>query len=185
VVVTKTRITAHEYLAIGEDPWGRRDQLIDGEIVVNQPNPWHQLTVTAVLFALGMWQKEGTDRGVVSLPLDIKIDEFNVYGPDVLWYAEGRAPAITAPRPYPPPDLVVEVRSPSTWRHDIGRKKSGYEAAGVRELWLVDFTSVLVFRRSDPKRPDFDVTLELTQGETLASPLLPGFALPLAGLYPA
>jgi hypothetical protein len=55
----------------------------------------------------------------------------------------------------------------------------------VRELWLVDFTCVLVFRRSDPKRPDFDVALELTPEETLTSPLLPGFALPLVELYPA
>jgi Uma2 family endonuclease len=185
VVVTKTRITADEYLAMGEDPWGRRGQLIDGEIVMNQPTPWHQRTVWAIVLSLGTWEKGGPERGFACLPLDIKLDELNVYAPDVLWYAEGHAPELMAPRPYPPPDLVVEVRSPSTWRHDIGRKKSGYEAAGVRELWLVDFTSVLVFRRSDAKRPDFDVTLELTPAETLTSPLLPAFALPLAGLYPA
>jgi Uma2 family endonuclease len=185
VVVTKTRITADEYLAMGEDPWGRRGQLIDGEIVLNQPTPWHQRTVWAIVLALGTWEKGGAERGFACLPLDIKLDELNVYAPDVLWYAEGHAPELMAPRPYPPPDLVVEVRSPSTWRHDIGRKKSGYEATGVRELWLVDFTSVLVFRRSDPKRPDFDVTLELTPAETLTSPLMPAFALPLAGLYPA
>jgi Uma2 family endonuclease len=184
VVVTKTRITADEYLAIGEDPWGRRGQLIDGEIVVNEPTRWHQDAVREIMFALVGWEKGGSGRGSASLPLDIKLDEFNVYAPDVLWYAEGRAPAITAPRPYPPPDLVVEVRSPSTWRLDIGPKKTGYAALGVPELWLVDFTSLLVFRRSEPKRPDFDVALELTPEETLTSPLLPGFALPLAPLYP-
>jgi Uma2 family endonuclease len=183
VVVTKTRITADEYLAM-EELEGRRTDLIDGEIVVNEPTRWHQDAVWAIVMALGAWEKGGADRGFASLPLDIKLDEFNVYAPDLLWYAEERAPAITAPRPYAPPDLVVEIRSPSTWRHDIGRKKSGYEAAGVRELWLVDFTSVLVFRRSDPKRPDFDVALELPPEETLTSPMLPGFALPLAGLYP-
>jgi Uma2 family endonuclease len=185
VVVTKTRITADEYLAMGEDPWGRRGQLIDGEIVVNEPTRWHQDAVKEIAFALVGWEKDGAGRGSASLPLDIQIDQFNVYAPDVLWYAEGHAPELMAPRPYAPPDLVVEIRSPSTWRHDIGRKKSGYEAAGVRELWLVDFTSVLVFRRSDPKRPDFDVALELTPEETLTSPLVPGFALPLAALYPA
>jgi Uma2 family endonuclease len=183
VVVTKTRITVDEYLAM-EELEGRRTNLIDGEVVVSEPTPWHQLAATAILFALGLWEKEGAGRGFVCLPLDIRLDEFNVYAPDVLWYEKERAPAITDPRPYAPPDLVVEIRSPSTWRHDIGRKKSGYEAAGVRELWLVDFTSVLVFRRSEPKRPDFDVTLELAPEETLTSPLLPGFALPLAGLYP-
>ena len=185
MVVTKTRITADEYLAIGEDPWGRRSQLIDGEIVVNQPTPWHQRAVTAIVIALGVWENAAPERGFTCLPLDIKRDENNVYAPDALWYAPGREPALDAPRPYSPPDLVVEVRSPATWRLDIGPKKAGYESMGVSELWLVDFTSLLVFRRSDPKRPDFDVTLELTPEETLTSPLLPGFALPLAGLYPA
>jgi Uma2 family endonuclease len=185
VVVTKTRITAEEYLAIGVDPWGRRSQLIDGEIVVSQPTPWHQRAVTAIVIALGVWEKAGPERGFTCLPLDIKRDEYNVYAPDALWYAPGREPALDAPGPYAPPDLVVEVRSPSTWRLDIGPKKAGYETMSVQELWLVDFTSVLVFRRSDPKRPDFDVTLELTPEETLSTPLLPGFTLPLAGLYPA
>lgn len=184
MVVTKTRITADEYLAMGEDPWGRRSQLIDGEIVMSQPTPWHQRAVMEVGSALFGWVKGGPDRGFTSLPLDIKRDEYNVYAPDFLWYAPGRGPALDDPRPYPAPDLLVEVRSPSTWRLDIGPKKAGYEAIGVRELWLVDFTSVLVFRRSDPKRPDFDVTLELTPEETLSCPLLPGFALPLAGVYP-
>jgi Uma2 family endonuclease len=184
VVVTKTRITADQYLAVGLDPWGRRSQLIDGEIVMNEPTRWHQRAVMEIVAALLAWEKAGPDRGFACLPLDIKRDEYNVYAPDVLWYAQGRAPALDAPRPYPAPDLVVEIRSPSTWRYDIGPKKSGYEAMGVRELWLVDFTSVLVFRRSAPQRPDFDLTLELTPQETLASPLLPGFGLPLADLYP-
>ena len=184
MVVTKTRITADEYLAMGEDPWGRRSQLIDGEIVVNQPTPWHQRAVMEIGSALFTWEKDGPDRGFACLPLDIKRDEYNVYAPDFLWYAPGREPALNASRPYPAPDLVVEIRSPSTWSLDIGPKKSGYEAMGVRELWLVDFTAVLVFRRSGPQRPDCDVTRELTPQETLASPLLPGFGLPLADLYP-
>jgi Uma2 family endonuclease len=182
VVVTRTRITADDYLAM-EELEGRRTNLIDGEVVMSEPTPWHQRAVWAIVMALGAWEKGGADRGFACLPLDIKLDEFNVYAPDVLWYAKERAPALTAPRPHAPPDLVVEVRSPSTWRHDIGRKKSGYEAAGVHEIWLVDFTSVLAFRRSDPKRADFDVTLELTPEETLTSPLLQGFDLPLAGLF--
>ena len=83
------------------------------------------------------------------------------------------------------PDLVVEVRSPSTWRFDIGAKKDNYERYGVGELWLVDTAAyvVFVFRRSTPDAPRFDVSLEFGPGETLTS-LLPGFALAVAGSSP-
>jgi len=53
-------------------------------------------------------------------------------------------------------------------------------------LWLADTASRtrLVYRRS---RPDagFDVALELGADETLTSPLLPGFAVPVGDLLSA
>jgi Uma2 family endonuclease len=81
------------------------------------------------------------------------------------------------------PDLAVEVRSESTWRYDIGVKKARYESAGVAELWLVDTRapSVLVFRRSAPQAPAFD--LARARRASLASPLLPGLALDLTRLF--
>ena len=42
---------------------------------------------------------------------------------------------------------------------------------------------VLVFRRSTAGAPQFDVSLELTAEETLTSPLLPGFALPVGAIF--
>ncbi len=69
--------------------------------------------------------------------------------------------------------------------NDIGAKKSGYERAGLPELWLVDTAAdeVLVFRRSRPGTPTFGVSLELTNQDTLTSPLLPAFELPLSSLF--
>jgi hypothetical protein len=42
---------------------------------------------------------------------------------------------------------------------------------------------VLVFRRSTPDAPRFDVSLQLAAGDALSSPLLEGFALPLDRLF--
>jgi Uma2 family endonuclease len=66
--------------------------------------------------------------------------------PDVLWFAG--PPALDGSGPRRDPDLVVEVRSPSTWRYDLGRKRELYVEHGVPELWLVDTVArrVLVHR---------------------------------------
>ena len=68
-----------------------------------------------------------------------------------------------------------------------GMPLTGYERHGLPELWLVDTAAdeALVFRRSGAAATTFDVSLELTRGDTLTSPLLPGFSLPLASLFPA
>ena len=83
------------------------------------------------------------------------------------------------------PTSPSRSRSPSTWRYDIGARKSAYERAGLRELWLVDTAAdeVLVFRRSSREAATFDVSLELALDDDLSSPLLPGFALALRTLF--
>ena len=178
-MTTVTKLTAEEFLAM-DDP-RRGLQLIDGEVVVNQPGWIHQQAGTRLLTALDRWIVDGGGNGVAIMPLDVRLADDQVYAPDVLWYASGRE--IPERAPYPLPDLAVEVRSPSTWRYDVGVKQRVYEARGLPELWLVDTESrsVLVYRRSAPQTPEFDVALEET--DTLASPLLPGFELPVSRLF--
>lgn len=131
------------------------------------------------------WANAAEGRGWVHHSIDVKIDKRNVFAPDIPWYSQERRPRPDDLPPYPRPDLAIEVRSPSTWRYDVGAKESAHERHGLRELWLVDTAAaeVLVFRRSRPEAPSFDVSLELERGETLGSPLLPGFALGLGELF--
>ena len=185
-VTVAERMTAEQYLALepsDSDP--PRSELIDGEIVVTAPRPLHQIVGGELYLALADWSRAQPGRGRVMWPLDIQLDERNVFEPDILWYAEGRVPADDLEPPTPIPDLAVEVRSPSTWRYDIGAKKSHYERNGLPELWLVDTAAeeVLAFRRSAQAAASFDVALELTRDDSLHSPLLPGFALQLGELF--
>ena len=39
-----------------------------------------------------------------------------------------------------PPDFVLEVLSSSTWRRDVGTKRTIYQRMGVREYWMLDPT---------------------------------------------
>jgi len=180
------RLTAEEFLALPEPERGRPWNLVAGEVVVSEPTALHGEIVEELLFALGSWVRAESGRGRVAVPRDVKIDDRNVFAPDILWYAEGRVPAREALPPYPLPDLAVEVRSPATWGYDIGPKKAAYEHHGLPELWLVDTAAgaVLVFRRSAANGPAFDEALELERGAALESPLLPGFTLPVGELFP-
>jgi Uma2 family endonuclease len=175
------RLTADDYLA-REDP--RRTELIDGVLVVNEPTVLHQRVVGLVYAALLAWTQAAPDRGTVSLPLDVRLDDTTVLAPDVLWFAEPID--LAAPRAPRMPELAVEVRSPATWVYDIGRKRELYERHGLRELWLADTASrtLLVYRRVGD-RGSFDVQVELTANESLQSPLLPGFAVSVGELMPA
>jgi Uma2 family endonuclease len=175
-------MTADEYLALGEGH--PRTQLIEGEVVLNAPQFPHQRVCSHLEFALQMWARAESGRGLAIRPLDVRLNERNVYNPDILWYCEDRAPRGTARPPYAMPDIAVEVRSPSTWHYDVGIKRFVYEQQGLPELWLVDIraATVLVFRRSQPKATGFDVALELERDERLESPQLPGFSLALGEL---
>jgi Uma2 family endonuclease len=176
------RMTVAEYLELDDE---RRTFLVDGEIVVTEPRALHQLVMGDLLYALMTWCRAEPGRGGVIAPIDVALDEYNCFGPDLLWYREGRGPGRTEVRPQPMPDVAVEIRSPSTWRYDIGVKKTRYEQHGLPELWLVDTAAdeVIVFRRSQPRAPTFDVSLELARGDALTSPLLPGFALAIDELF--
>ncbi len=177
------RMTAQEFLAHGFD--GVRSELVGGEVIVHEPRLTHQRVLRDIWRLLDAWTLAATGRGEVTFPIDILIDEHNVFGPDLLWYAEGRSPSRPDEPPYPMPDLAVEVRSPATWRYDIGAKKSGYEREGLPELWLVDTSAdeIIVFRRSARTAPSFDISLELGRRDTLSSPQLPGFTLALDALF--
>ena len=179
-------MTAEEYLALPYSEDRRWAQLVEGELILDVPLLLHQVVTGDLEYALRTWVRADARRGMVTRPLDVLIDDRNVFNPDLLWYPEEAAPSIYAARPYPIPHLAVEVRSPSTWRYDIGAKKAAYERNGLLELWLVDTAAseVLVFRRSVPDAAAFDVALELERTDTLTSPQLVAFEFALAELFP-
>jgi Uma2 family endonuclease len=181
--MTATLLNADTYI-LSSDVLPRWTELIDGEVIVNYPTIRHQSIVQFVQVELALWIRGGAGRGSSPGQVDVKLDEHTVVAPDVLWAAEGRVPSDGTHLDFAP-DLVVEVRSPSTWRFDVTTKFRKYELAGVRELWLVDTASltVLVYRRSTPGSLVFDVALELAVEESLTSPLLHGFQLNIADLF--
>ena len=84
-----------------------------------------------------------------------------------------------------PPALVIEVLSPGTRTRDHTIKRDLFERSGVREYWLVDPDGerVTVLRRA--ASGGFNAPFELgpAQGDSLTTPLLPGFSLTRSELF--
>ena len=152
---------------------------------MNEPKAIHALLQVRLAAALQAWVTGAEDRSMVLMPTDVRMDEHNVYGPDLLWFSAEHVPADLDTDPERVPDFCVEIRAQSTWRYDIGAKQRVYEAGGLPELWLVDDASesVLVYRRSSPKSPTCDTALELGRDQVITSPQLPGFGLTLEELF--
>ncbi|MDQ3608817.1 MAG: Uma2 family endonuclease [Actinomycetota bacterium] len=180
----RQRMRVDEFAAMSEgDP--RPMELIDGEVVVmSHPRRAHALLQARLIGEIGGWGGKDPGRPEAHGPTAVELTEYDHYGPDIV-VARSGAPVDDRGYLAEPPLICVEIRSPSTWRYDVGRKKSVYEAQGVGEVWLVDDIAevILVFRRSTPAQATYDVALELATSDTLTSPLLAGFALPLARLF--
>jgi len=171
-------VTAAQFLQFPDD-FPLHSELINGQVVVSEPTLHHQRVRDFIHRRIDTWRDAGANRGETFSPIDIPIDERNVFAPDVSWYSDDRRPPRDAVRAEVAPDLGVEVRSPSTWRYDLSMKYWGYQKAGVREVWLVDTASrtVIVHRRSSGEATTFDESLDIGEGELLTSRLLPDFAL--------
>jgi len=181
-VALRTRLSIEEFL---RGDWPPGAQLIDGEVIVNDPTLRHQRACTRLIVALDSWTRTDIGHGEVGFGGNWTVAPGQVYKPDVWWVPGDRQLDLDAGRHDVPPALVVEVRSPGTWRFDVGRKKEVYEAVSVRELWLVDtpVSTVLVFRHGSRESVGFDDDAEAGPGATLASPLLPRFALEIDDLF--
>src|ERR1044072_1854816 len=125
------RLTVAEFFELPDQRW---TSLVDGEVVVNAPRDRHQLVAAELWFSLTVWCRAAPGRGLATWPLGVVLDDRNYYEPDVLWFRAGREPRGNGETLHPLPDVAVEVRSPSTWRYDIGPKKRRYEQHGLPEL---------------------------------------------------
>jgi Uma2 family endonuclease len=179
-----SHMTAEEFLAWPDElPFA---QLIDGEVVMNTPTARHGRLILEVHYRFRLFADAHPGSGEMGHDLNTVMDDRNVFTPDLWWVPDHQRPGSRQNRfDEVPPPLVVEVRSPSTWRYDVGVKLRRYEERGCAEVWLVDGEddTVVVHRRSSPAAPAFDVRLDLAAGDVLSTPLVPGWEVELGALF--
>ena len=72
-------------------------------------------------------------------PFDIVLSQYDVVEPDLIYFSSRTFDEIVDDRnAHGPPDLAVEILSPSTRRRDEGIKRKLYQRMGVGEDRVLD-----------------------------------------------
>jgi Uma2 family endonuclease len=175
-------LTWEQFLELPDEPQYKHAELIDGQVIMNPPTWLHQRIVNRLIAAFITWIDAEPGRGDVTSDPPVQITARRGYLPDAAWYREERCVAAgRSNRPDGPPDLAVEVLSPSTRAFDLVRKHADYARVGVGELWLIDpdGPAAIVLRLEGA---EYVVACDLAAGAELTSPLLPGLAIRVGAL---
>ena len=111
-------------------------ELINGELFMSPaPRPDHWRTQRRLFRFLDRVTREDE---IFMAPIDLFIDHKNVFQPDLAYISEKNKSFITERGIEGPPELIIEIISPSNSFIDRNRKKKCYLEFGVKEYWIVD-----------------------------------------------
>jgi len=175
------KLTYEDYILFPED--GLRHEILDGEHYVT-PAPFirHQIISSNLHSLLGPFIRKQRLGKLLAAPTDVLFSPHDIAQPDLLFISNERQGILTEPNVQGAPDLVIEILSKRTRRRDERLKLERYDLCGVLEYWIVDpeRRSAKLYRRDGDR---LRLATELSVGEVLTSPLLPGLEIPLAEIF--
>jgi Uma2 family endonuclease len=137
-IVSTTKMNAQQFLQLGEDPPGVRLELVDGEVAVSpSPTPRHSFAIIKLARILDTYITDN-DLGELYQDVDTLLTEYNVRRPDLLYFSKARTHLVGEKAMEGPPDLAIEVISPSSIEVDRDDKFKQYRDAGVMNYWIID-----------------------------------------------
>jgi len=176
--------TIDEYMCLAES--GERYELVNGRLSPMAPTSWEHGDVGGLLtIYLGQYVlQHGLGRvSSAETAFVLNAETRDVRAADIAFVAAARIPRILGPGPIPfPPDLVVEVISPSDRLTEVRKKARVYQRAGIPLVWVVNprprHRTVQVYHPADLRPATLGVDDHL-DGEDI----VPGFTLPIRTLF--
>jgi Uma2 family endonuclease len=159
-------------------------ELFDGvPVPMSPPGYRHGRVAARIVVEL---HAQGERRGLGEVGDEVAVvlrrNPDRVVGADAVFLLGPSLPARLSPEGYLEtiPDIVIEVRSKNDAAPDVAAKVGEYLAAGVKTVWVADPDDRTVTVHTPGTTP-----LVLGPADTFTSPLLPGFVVPVAQLFPA
>jgi Uma2 family endonuclease len=158
---------------------GRRVELIDGAVYVSpMANLRHQWVVSCLT---GLFLRYVEEHGGATFAgANVSWTDDSLVIPDQVVVAAATLARVDSALAIDlPPDLAVEVSSPSTRRYDLAVKRAHYARIGVPEHWFVDLEADRV-EVSRLTGDSYGAPLVVGAGELIRPPGLPGLEVAVA-----
>lgn len=157
-------------------------ELIDGEFVEKMPTSFLSSYLAGLILTyLNLYLFQHPIGRAVGADGTFRMTNGDILIPDVAFISHQRMPALPERIALTPPDLAVEVMSPTDKVKDLRLKAQRYLDNGTRLVWLVfPHTQTVEVYDGD------DDVLTLSTADTLSGgSVLPNFTLPVAQIFPA
>jgi Uma2 family endonuclease len=172
--------------ALPDDGGWKRYEIIDGELFVTRaPHIRHQKVAGKIQVRLENWSEE-TGLGSSFQAPGVIFTSTDAVIPDVVWASQSRLErGIDESGHFTiAPELMVEILSPGEQneQRDKSVKLKLYSRYGVQEYWVVNWQlqTLEIYRRTEAQLQLFATLLG---GDTLTSPLLPGFSTEIDRIF--
>lgn len=158
---------------------GKTYEVIDGELYVSPSPAWkHQYQLNRLNRRVINWVFDHDLGSVVTSPMGVVLDDENGLEPDLIYLSPAREHFISERGVEGPPDLVVEVLSPSTEARDRGIKLRRYAASGVSHYWILDTDGPRIEERILGE-DGYQLVGMFGPGSVFRPTLFPGLEIPL------
>ena len=171
-----TLITAEQFYQLPQEE-GREFELLDGEVIeISSATLRHNLIVTKLIWLL---DSALLGRGEPAHNTDFSDGRYTTLRPDLAILLDDKLTSLDLDK-LPvrvPPDIVVEVISPSESALRVERRKEAYLRFGVQEVWLIYPENQYIYVHTEAgveRRHPCD---------SLKTPLLPGWSVEVNQIF--